>query len=82
MPWLRKIGKIKPYKKAENEWYQKKGFKDKKDYEDNLAIIKGFGDKKERNRIWHYDKGSLPMFGTDRSDSRIAEKKIARKILL
>lgn len=57
----RKEEKLKSIKVANDEWYQKKGFKNLLDYDNSLAIQKGFKDKKDRNREWHYDKGSLPM---------------------
>lgn len=40
--WLRNTGKIITYKNAEDQRYKNKGYKDKKDYYDDIAKIKGF----------------------------------------
>ena len=81
----REEGKLKLIKKVNDEWFQKKGFKSLLDYENSLAIQKGFEDKKVRNREWHYEIGSLPISKnkdcSEHLDIEIAERKISRQIL-
>lgn len=68
-----------------DEWAKNKGFKNYTEYEDYLAKNIGFENKKDRNRSWHYDRGSLPMSENEDSSTylgiHIAERVIARKIL-